>query len=118
DKAELDPFPGCPEQAGEQVRIVLQLGGAALLDQVDEGLVDLQLNGLEAFDVFLLLRLEGIEQRLVLPGRMYAPLDADLLQKLGESEGCGYDTEGDDYGGRIGKDLVARHHEHISTGSR
>ena len=80
-KAERDGLFARPEGAGEQVRVVGQRGTAALLDQVDEGGVDVLLDRAQAGDVLLALRAERIEHRLALAGGMDAALDADALHQ-------------------------------------
>src|SRR6476661_7340596 len=87
-KAKLDRVLRAPKLAGEQ-RLVgaLEARAAPLLDQRDEALVDVLLDGLEAFDVLRLLGLERVEHHLALARAVDAPLDAEPVHQLGEAEG-------------------------------
>ncbi len=69
DEAEFEPTRAAPEQAGKDGFVILQLAGAAFAHHGDEDLVDLELKGLQIFDVLLFFRLEGIEDDLIFAGR-------------------------------------------------
>src|SRR5690606_38460073 len=99
DKTKLQPLLRGPEHAGEKFGIVRELRAAPFLHHVDEGFVDFELQFLEALDVLLLLRPEGIEDRLVLAGRVDTSLDTDLLVKILETDACGHHADGTDDGG-------------------
>ena len=94
-----------PENSSE-VR-AFQPAQAALLDDADEHIVHVALDGLEPLDVVRLLGLEGIERALVGAGRVNAPLDAELLDGLDEAEACRDDADGADDGRRVGIDFIA-----------
>ena len=91
---------------GAQAGGAPKLRATARLDHVDEDLVDLQLQGLQVVDIALLFRLEGIQDHLVFARRIDAAFDADLLQKLGETEAAGDHADRADNRGWIGNNLV------------
>ena len=80
DKAQgLGLAPG-PEGAGKHFGFVtLELALPSGSHQGFEGGMNVFLQGQQAINIFLLLRLEGIENGLVFTGRVNAPLNAQLV---------------------------------------
>src|SRR5262249_60713982 len=83
DQAVAERRLGAPVLAREQgIFGAGQARAAALLDEADEGLVNLALDRLQVLDVFRPLGQERIEHHLLLARGVDAPLDADLADRL------------------------------------
>ena len=96
----------------------MSLAPRLFLDQIDEDLVDLELQFLQAGDVLRLFGLEGIKQRLVLARGVDAALDADLVDQAGEAETGGNHADGAHHRGWIGEDLVTGAGYHVAARGR
>src|SRR5436305_13908309 len=97
DEAQIERLAPRPEGAGEQLAILaLELAGAAIAYERLEGIVNLELDGLQALDVLRLFRLERVEDRLVLAGGMDAALDTDLFHCLDQTDTGHTDTHRSD----------------------
>src|SRR5262245_46467685 len=76
------PSSGPELTAEEAVSCLLDADATPRLDEIDELSMHVALDGLDALDVLLLHREEGVERRLVAAGGIDAPLDADLVDQL------------------------------------
>jgi hypothetical protein len=73
------------------------------------------LDGLDALDIILLHRQEGVERRLVAARGIDAALDADLVDQLVQTEGGGDDADRADDRACIGVDLIAGDREQVAS---
>src|SRR5690606_10030475 len=105
-----------PDQAAEQVRVLLQPIAAPLPDLVDELAMGGLQYGLPELPLILALGLEGVEKRLVLTRSIGTALHAQLVQRLDTAEAGGGDTDRTDQAGLVGVDLVRRCRNIIGTG--
>ena len=105
DQAEFAALAGRSRYSPENkvVFTAVELAAAARLHQIDEARVDFPLDRLEPRHVLGLLRQERIEHRLVLAGGVEPPLDADLLDQLGEAERAADHADRTDDRGRVGR---------------
>src|SRR5690606_24878287 len=85
-KPQFKRFCAYPEEASEKIVIVGELRASAALHKLDEDGMDLLLKFLQVGDVFFLLGLEGVEDRLVATRRMDTTFHADLADQLLETE--------------------------------
>src|SRR5258706_2268483 len=75
-----------PDESREHIRRFLQALASPRANDVDELLVDLREHLLRMLLVRRILGRERIEEILVLPGGVRAPLDAELLHRIDEAE--------------------------------
>ncbi len=101
DQTELQCLFAGPDQTREQLRMPLDLEpvAAPFFHAVDELLVGGIQHLLPELGLLGLLRLERIEERLVLAGGIDAPLDTELLHGADETEAGRRHTDGADQAG-------------------
>src|SRR5690349_2208054 len=87
DEPQSESLAAGPKGAGEKLRFLgAEFTAAARTNQRLEVFMDVELQFLQAFDVFALFGLERIEHRLAFAGGMYAPLDAEFPDRLDKTE--------------------------------
>src|SRR5690606_19337071 len=91
DEAKPDAAQAGPPLAGKE-RVVIGLEPPCPMgfDVVDKNLMNVELELLDAFDVFFLFRKKGIERGFVAPGGVDAALDAELVDGADKTE-AGHD---------------------------
>src|SRR5262249_1952136 len=95
-----------------------QFGPAACPDQGLEVVMHVELQLLQAFDVFRLFGLKRIEHRLRLASGMNAPLDAELPDRLNKSKAPGDDADRADDGPAMGENFIGRNGDPIPPRGR
>src|SRR5262245_1564824 len=115
-QSKLERPPSGPELTGEEaVSCLLDADATPRLDEIDELSMHVALDGLDALDGLLLHRDDVAERRLVAAGGIDAPLDADLVDQLVQTERGGDDADRADDRACIGIDLVAGDREQVAS---
>src|SRR5262249_6985728 len=106
-----------PKRAREQLALFsLEFSLPARAHHLLEAFVHFLLQRLEMCGVARIFRLERIEHRLALARRVYATVDADLLDQLLETEAGGNDADRTDDRILVRVNLVARKQQHVAAG--
>ena len=117
DEPQLEPPNAAPELAGEQLVFGRgELGPTTRFHPVDEDLMDVGLERLDALDVFGLFGKERVHCGLVLAGGVNPTLNAQLVERARESEAGEDDADRSNDRRRIGDDLVAGGGDEVAAG--
>ncbi len=106
DQPDIDRFLANPDRTREHIGVVSQALPAPLADPGDELVMDARLQVLQPLDILFILGLERIPHGLGLAGRMDAPLDPQLCNRLVKPESGGNHPDGSQDRGLVRVDLV------------